>query len=69
MINTTKFLNVLRLFEHVVELNYSPTELKIKVRDNLLNEVEKLKHQINEVDLGEETPELAEGVKNALKEL
>ena len=53
MINTTKFLNVLRLFEHVAELNYSPTELKIKVRDMVLNEVERLKDQINEVDLGE----------------
>ena len=69
MINTTKFLNVLRLFEHVAELNYSPTELKIKVRDNLLNEVEKLKQQINEVDLGEEIPEIIHGTNNALKDL
>ena len=69
MINTTKFLNVLRLFEHVAELNYSPTELKIKVRDNLLDEVERLKQQINEVDLGEETHKLFEGTNNALKNL
>ena len=57
MINTAKFLNVLRLFEHVAELNYSPIELKIKVRGNLLDELERLKDQINEVDLGEEIPE------------
>ena len=69
MINTTDFLTLLRLFEHVAESKHLPTELKIKVRDNLLNEVEKLKQQINEVDLGEEIPELVEGVKNELKEL
>lgn len=69
MINTTDFLNALRLFEHSANSNHLPTELKIKVRDNLLAEVEKLKDQINEVDLGEEIPELIQGVNNALKNL
>ncbi len=52
MINTTDFLNALRLFEHVSESKHLSTQLKIKVRADLLNEVEKLKDQINEVDLG-----------------
>ena len=69
MINTTDFLNALRNFEHVAESKHLPTQLKIKVRDNLLDEVEKLKQQINEVYLGEEIPELFEGVNNALKNL
>jgi len=69
MINTTDFLDALRLFEHVAESKHSPTEFKIKVRKNLLNELEKLKDQINEVDLGNEIPELIQGVRNALKEL
>lgn len=69
MINTTDFLNALRLFEYVANSKLSAAELKIKVKDNLLFQVEMLKDQINEVDLGEEIPELAEGVKNVLKEL
>ena len=69
MINTTDFLNALRLFEHIVDSNYLPIELEIKVRDMVLNEVEKLKQQINEVYLGEETHELFEGTNNALKDL
>ena len=69
MINTTDFLDALRLFEHVAESKHSPTEFKIKVRKNLLNELEKLKDQINEVDLGEETPELFEVIYHALKNL
>ena len=69
MINTTDFLNALRLFEHIVDSNCLPIELEIKARDMVLNEVERLKQQINEVDLGEETPELIQGVRNALKEL
>ena len=69
MINTTDFLDALRLFEHVAESKHSPTEFKIKVRKNLLNELEKLKYQINEVDLGEETPELFEVIYHALKNL
>ena len=69
MINTTDFLDALRLFEHVAESKHLPTEFKIKVRKNLLNELEKLKDQINEVDLGEETPELFEVIYHALKNL
>jgi hypothetical protein len=69
LINTTKFLNALRLFEHIAESNYFQTELKIKVRKNLLKEIKKLKDQINEVDLEKETPEIIQGVRNALKEL
>ena len=69
MINTTDFLNALRSFEHIAGSKHLPTQLKIKVRKILLDEVEKLKYQINEVDLGEEMPELVEGVKNELKEL
>ena len=69
MINTTDFLDALRLFEHVAESKHSPTEFKIKVRKNLLNELEKLKDQINEVDLGEEIPELFEVIYHALKNL
>lgn len=69
MINTTDFLNALRLFEHVAESKHFSAASKIEAKKDLLNEVEKLKQQINEVDLGEETPELVEGVKNELKEL
>lgn len=58
MINTTDFLNALRSFEYVADSKYLSTELKIKVRADLLNEVEKLKQQINEVDLIDEIPEL-----------
>ena len=56
MINTTDFLNALLLFEYASVSNHLPIGLKIKVRGNLLDEVEKLKNQINEVDLGDETP-------------
>jgi hypothetical protein len=69
MINTTDFLNALRLFEQSTKLDDLLIELKIKVRAILLDELEKLKDQINEVDLGDETPELFEGVNNALKNL
>ena len=69
MINTTDFLNALLLFEYGAEQKHLPVEFKIKVRAALLDEVEKLKQQINEVDLGEEIPELFEGVNNALKNL
>ena len=69
MINTTKFLNALRLFEQSTKLDDLLIDLKIKVRAILLDELEKLKDQINEVDLGEETPELFEGTNNALKDL
>ena len=69
MINTTDFLNYLRLFEHASESKYFPVEIKIKIRGYLIAELERLKDQINEVDLGEEMPELVEGVKNELKEL
>jgi hypothetical protein len=63
------FLDALRCFEYEAEQKHIPTEFKIKVRKNLLNELEKLKDQINEVDLGEETPELFEGTNNSLKNL
>ena len=69
MINTSMFLDALRCFEYEAEQKHIPTEFKIKVRKDLLNEVEKLKQQINEVDLGEETPELIHGVNNDLKNL
>lgn len=69
MINTTDFLNALRLFEHVADSKHLSTQLKIKVRKILLDEVEILKQQINEVDLGDEIQELFEGVNNALKNL
>lgn len=69
MINTTDFLIALRIFEYEAEQKHLPVEFKIKVRKDLLNEVEKLKQQINEVDLGDEIPELIQGVNNALKEL
>lgn len=69
MINTTDFLNALRSFENVARSTHLSTALKIEVKKDLLNEVEKLKNQIDEVDLGEEIPELINGVNNALKEL
>ena len=69
MINTTDFLNALRLFENAADSKHLPTQLKIIVRKNLLDDVEKLKDQINEIDLGEEIPEVIPGVKNALKNL
>ena len=63
MINTTDFLNALRHFEHVAESDDLPIALKKDVKDSLLHQVEILKQQINEVDLGEEIPELFQGVK------
>ena len=69
MINTSMFLDALRCFEYETEQKHIPTEFKIKARKDLLNELEKLKQQINEVDLGDEIPELIQGVRNALKEL
>lgn len=69
MINTSDFLNYLSLFEHASKSKHFPVEIKIKVRGYLINELEKLKNQINEVDLGEEIPELIHGVRNALKDL
>ena len=60
MINTTDFLNALRSFENAARSTYLSTALKIEVKKDLLNEVEKLKQQINEVDFGEEIPELVE---------
>lgn len=66
MINTSMFLDALRCFEYEAEQKHIPTEFKIKVRKNLLNELEKLKDQINEVDLGEE---IIKGVNNAKKNL
>lgn len=64
MINTTDFLNALRFFEKAADSKHLSTELKIKVRKILLDEVEILKQQINEVDLGDEIQELFEGVIN-----
>ena len=58
MINTTDFLNALRLFEYVDEVKLYPPALKIEVKKDLLNELEKLKDKINEVDLGEDIPEI-----------
>jgi hypothetical protein len=69
MINTTDFLNYLGLFEHASKSKHFPVEIKIKLRGYLIAELEKLKDQINEVDLGEETPELFEGTNNSLKNL
>jgi len=69
MINTSMFLDALRCFEYEAEQKHIPTEFKIKVRKDLLNELEKLKDQINEVDLGEEIPEIIQGINNALKNL
>ena len=57
MINTTDFLNALRHFEYIARQNHITTEFKIRVRASLLDEVEKLKEQINEVDLGDEIQE------------
>ena len=69
MINTTDFLNALQLFEHVAKSKHWSTAFKIQAKEILLNEVERLKHQINEVDLGEEIPEIIHGTNNALKDL
>ena len=69
MINTTDFLNALHLFEHAAKSKHWSTAFKIQAKEILLGEVEKLKQQINEVDLGEEIPELIHGVNNALKNL
>jgi hypothetical protein len=35
----------------------------------LLNELEKLKGEIKAVDLGDEIPEIIQGIRNALKDL
>ena len=69
MINTTDFLNYLGLFEHASKSKHFPVEVKIKVRGYLIAELEKLKDQINEVDLGEEITGIIKGVNNAKKNL
>ena len=68
MINTTDFLNSLRHFEHVANSKHSSTALKIEAKINLLYEFNKVEADIVDVDIFG-TPELFEGVNNALKNL
>ena len=68
MINTTDFLNALRLFEHVADSKHLPTDFKHEAKRNLLYELNKVVADIVDVDIFD-TPELFEGVNNALKNL
>ena len=68
MINTTDFLNALRLFEHVAEKKHLSIALKIEAKKDLLYELGKLEADICDIDLFD-TPELFEGTNNALKNL
>ena len=53
MINTTDFLDTLRYFEKISEEHEHEIDFKIKVKKDLLNELEFLKYQIIDVDLGD----------------
>ena len=68
MINTTDFLDTLRYFEKISEEHEHEIDFKIKVKKDLLNELEFLKYQIIDVDLGD-YPEIFEGTNEALKNL
>ena len=68
MINITDFLDALRSFEHIAKQKDLPTSLKIQVKKHLLNELEFLKDQIIDVDLGDEM-EVIKGTNEALKNL
>ena len=68
MINTTDFLNALRLFEHAANSKHFSTDFKIEARRNLLCELGKVEAEICDIHLSV-TPELFEGVNNALKNL
>ena len=68
MINTTDFLNALRHFEYVAESKHLPTALKIEAKKNLLYELGKVEADIYDIDISV-SPELFEGVNNALKNL
>ena len=68
MINTTDFLDALRYFEKISEEHEHEIDFKIKVKKDLLNELEFLKYQIIDVDLGDYT-EVIEGTNEALKNL
>ena len=68
MINTTDFLYALRYFEKISEEHKHEIDFKIKVKKDLLNELEFLKYQIIDVDLGDYT-EVIEGTNEALKNL
>ena len=68
MINTTDFLDALRYFEKISEEHEHEIDFKIKVKKDLLNELEFLKYQIIDVDLGD-YPEIFEGTNEALKNL
>lgn len=52
MINTTDFLDALRNFEYVAKQKDLPKDLKVEVKKHLLNELERLKRNIDYVDLG-----------------
>ena len=68
MINTTDFLNALRLFEHVADSKHLSPAFKIEAKKALLYELDKIVVDIVNIDLSS-TPELFEGTNNALKEL
>ena len=68
MINTTNFLDALRYFEKISEEDEHEIYFKIKVKKDLLNELEFLKDQIIDVDLGDEM-EVIKGTNEALKNL
>lgn len=59
MINTTDFLNALRLFEHVADSKHLSTALKIEAKRNLLYELGKVEADIRDIDISD-TPELFE---------
>ena len=68
MINTTDFLNALRLFENVAKSKHSSTALKIEAKKHLLYELGKVEADIYDIDISV-TPELFEGTYHALKNL
>jgi len=53
MINTTDFLDALRTFEAVEKKEYLPNHFKRQAKIYLLIEIDRIKNQIENVDLGE----------------
>ena len=68
MINTSDFLDALRAFEAVAKKEHLPEFFKRQVKIYLLTEIDRIKKQIENVDLGDDS-EIFEGTNEALKNL
>jgi len=68
MINTTDFLDALRSFEHIAKQKDIPNYFKRQAKIYLLIEIDRIKNQIENVDLDDEL-EVIEGTNETLKNL